>query len=202
MITWANITALAILVAILLIFVIVYKNHKEECENNLKRQKTQHAVKDFKDFIRNHTLSQALSTNHINWYIDKYCRIEKYYGSELAHSFKYPDELLDKYLCKENFNEVEFFQECNEKIRQRNEELHKAELDEKIRTDTAINTGLYVSQCKKYCFDFNNISSFAKRESSPYEYVIIFKNITEPMMTRCPDALNLFIKYKQKKETI
>lgn len=175
----------------------VYKNKREKCEDDLKHKEIKNTVNDFKNFIRNHTLSQALSTDDINWYINEYCTIKEYY-----RGWERLSGLLDKYLYTENFNEVEFFQECNEKIRQRNEELCKVELDEKIRTDTAINTGIYVSKCKQYCFDFSNISSFAKRESSCFEYVIIFKNIAEPMMTRCPDALDLFIKYKQKKATI
>jgi len=206
MITFGDICGLAFLIAVPLIGIKLYNDHQNDVigwANNDQRDKE---IDDFKQFLISHESANEISEREIDWYIGEYCETKSKSFEEFQEQTRINilgnlsnhKRLLDKYKNTENFNEVEFFQELNERLNEKKRKEDEFTLSENIRTKNAIDTGIYISECKKYFFDFNGISSFARKISEYGQYVIVFKNLNEPLVTNNEEAFALFIKFQEK----
>lgn len=220
MITFGDILKLAIFigVAILIINWLVY-----ECQESKQGEMWEiiHGeIDNFIQFLASLKSANDISAAEINWYVNKYCRIER---EEITDNFMLESlnrrdallgerhlcfyenlngttekfNLMDKYKNTENFNEVEFFQGLNEALK-------KERPRERNRIERAINRGCYMEQSGKYICDFNNVVELEVDDLGSYG-----GNITK-ISLRCGAIVNaqgvevveLFNKWKRKQNLI
>jgi len=176
MITFGDICGLAFLIGFptLIIKWLMY-----ECQTSKEKEMwnaMHNEIDNFVQFLASLKSANEISVREIDWYVSKYCRIER---EEITDDFMLEaldrsDELfgrhfivkgncpfrgetgkfnlMEKYKNTENFNEVEFFQELNEKLR-------KFAPKERHRVELAINKGRYLNHANygQYICDFNKV---------------------------------------------
>ncbi len=227
MITFGDILELAIFigVATLIIKWLVY-----ECQQSKedKMWKIIHSeINNFIQFLASLESANEISAGEINWYVNKYCRIEreeitdnfmlealnrrdallgKHFLRVIEHFLGTAEKfnLMDKYKNTENFNEVEFFQDLNEKLREfKPQERHRVEL--------AINQGRYLPNATSgmYICDFNDVLKIETIQKDPYylafadgDKEIFFKHKEETLKCFGDDIIELFNKWKIKQNLI
>jgi hypothetical protein len=226
MITFGDICGLAFLIgfATLIINWLIYERQQskeKEMWNIIHNE-----IDNFVQFLASLKSANEISVREIDWYVNKYCRIERkeitddfmlealdrrdtllgkhFIGLRSGTTEKF--NLMDKYKNTENFNEVEFFQELNEKLR-------KFEPKERHRVELAINKGRYLKHANSGQYiDFNNVLKFeaitranqynARTMKNVIDTKIFFKHKEETSECYGVEIVELFNKWKMKQEKI
>ena len=212
MITFGDICGLAFLIAVPLIGIKLYNDHQNDVigwANNDQRDKE---IDDFKQFLISHESANEISEREIDWYIGKYCETKsksfEEVQEEIALAMKGKKvnilgdlsghkRLLDKYKNTENFNEVKFFQELNDKLK-------KEQPLERRRIESAINRGCYMHQSGKYICDFNKVLKLDVVDFGYGRHVkytdISLKDREGGLSVQGDEIVELFNKWRMKQE--
>jgi len=206
MITFGDICGLAFLIAVPLIGIKLYNDYQNDVigwANNDQRDKE---IDDFKQFLISHESANEISEREIDWYIREYCETKSKSFEEFQEQTRINilgdlsghKRLLDKYKNTENFNEVEFFQELNDKLKE-------FKPKERYRIDSAINRGCYMNQSGKYICDFNKVLKLDVVDCGFHHgnYTdISLKDREEGLSVQGDEIVELFNKWKMKQENL
>ncbi len=208
--------------AILIIKWLIY-----ECQQSKEKEMwnaMHNEIDNFVQFLSSLKSANEISVGEIDWYVNRYCRIgrEEITDNFMLEALDRRDELIgrdfvflysgetekfnlmDKYKNTENFNEVEFFQKLNDKLREFNpEERHRVEL--------AINKGRYLKHANSGQYlDFNYILKFeaitrpnqyhARTMENVIDTKIFFKHKEETSECCGVEIVELFNKWKMKQQ--
>jgi hypothetical protein len=224
MITFGDICGLAFLIgfATLIINWLIYE--RQQSKEKEMWDIIHNEIDNFVQFLASLKSANEISVGEIDWYVNRYCRIEReeitdnfmlealdrrdqLIGKNFGHRWSGTTEkfnLMDKYKNTENFNEVEFFQELNEKLRE-------FEPKERHRVELAINKGRYLKHANSSQYiDFNNVLKFEAitREDTYYAMTmenvidtkIFFKHKKETSECDGVEIVELFNKWKMKQQ--